>query len=209
MTKLYLIRHGETEWNAERRMQGHADSPLSANGKQQAQWLAEALEEVPFDVICASSSGRTLQTAAIVKGSRELSVIVSDQWREMNLGAWEGRISSEIEQLEPELYDAFWNEPEQYMPRRGETYADLQRRVLPALEQLVEEHAGKTICLISHTVTLKVIMAHMENRALANLWKPPYFHPTCLSVVEWKEERPHIVLHADTSHFREGEPLGR
>lgn len=203
MTKLYLIRHGETMWNVERRMQGHLDSPLSTLGEQQASWLSHALKDVHFDVLCASSSGRTLQTANIVKGSRELTIHASDEWKEMNLGAWEGRISAEIEDLDPDNFHAFWNAPDLYRPTQGESYADLQARVIPAIGQLLEEHAGKTIGLISHTVTLKIIMAYFERRALADLWNPPYFHPTCLSLVEMMDNEPHIRLHGDTSHFQE------
>ncbi|MEW9698852.1 histidine phosphatase family protein [Paenibacillus sp. SI8] len=208
MTKLYLIRHGETEWNVEHRMQGHADSPLSPLGRMQAVWLADSLGAVPFDVICASSSGRALETAHIVKGRRELVIQPSDHWREMNLGAWEGRIAEEIKQEEAERFHAFWNHPHLYKPQIGESYADLQARVLPELQRLLDDHRGKTIALVSHTVTLKVIMAHFEQRALAQLWNPPYFHPTCLSLVEWNAGNPRIVLHGDTSHFQEEDAFG-
>ncbi|MBP1961816.1 histidine phosphatase family protein [Paenibacillus aceris] len=203
MTKLYLIRHGETVWNVERRMQGHMDSPLSSLGEQQALWLSYALKEVPFEALYASSSGRTLQTATIIKGDRDIAIQASDDWREMNLGAWEGRISDEIEALEPDSFHAFWRNPEQYRPVQGESYPDLQARVLPALERMLAVHEGQTIALVSHTVTLKVIMAYFEKRALAELWNPPYFHPTCLSVVEMVNKEPHIRLHADTSHFED------
>ncbi|NEW06446.1 histidine phosphatase family protein [Paenibacillus sp. SYP-B3998] len=208
MTKLYLIRHGETEWNVEHRMQGHADSPLSQLGSMQAYWLAEALDEVQFDVIHTSSSGRTLQTANIIKGRRELQIQSSDHWREMNLGEWEGRIAEAIKQEDQVNFHAFWNEPHRYKPLAGESFEDLQARVLPALNQLLAENVGQTIALISHTVTLKVIMAHFEQRPLEELWHPPYFHPTCLSLVEWREGSPQIVLHADTSHFQDEDAFG-
>lgn len=203
MTKLYLIRHGETLWNVERRMQGHMDSPLSALGEQQALWLSYALKDVSFEAMYASTSGRTLQTAQIIKGDRDLVIQSSDEWREMNLGDWEGRISDDIEQLDPDNFHAFWHNPEAYRPARGESYADLQARVTLALEQLLAAHEGQTIALVSHTVTLKVIMAYFEMRGLAQLWNPPYFHPTCLSIVEIVNNEPHIRLHADTSHFED------
>ncbi|MEC0228356.1 histidine phosphatase family protein [Paenibacillus alba] len=203
MTRLYLIRHGETQWNEERRMQGHLDSPLTAKGQQQATWLSNALQDVHFDRLCASSSGRALQTATIVKGTRDMDIHTSDDWREMNLGSWEGRISSEIEELDPDNFHAFWHAPQMYKTSKGESFEDLQRRVIPAIERLVEEHAGQTIALVSHSVTLKIIMAYLEQKSLAELWNPPYFHPTCLSVVEFKDSKPHIQLHADTSHFPE------
>ncbi|UKS28981.1 histidine phosphatase family protein [Paenibacillus sp. HWE-109] len=202
MTKLYLIRHGETLWNVERRMQGHLDSPLSALGEQQAAWLSQALSDIEFDVVCASSSGRTRQTAEIIKGSRDLQIHVSDDWKEMNLGAWEGRISAEIEELEPDNFHAFWHAPQLYKSAHGESYEDLRDRVIPALTQLINEHAGKTIALISHTVTLKMMMAYLERRTLAELWNPPYFHPTCLSIVEFIDQEPNIRLHGDTSHYQ-------
>lgn len=207
-TRLYLIRHGETEWNLQGRLQGHADSPLSQLGRQQAQWLAESLQDVRFDVLLSSSSGRTMETARIVRGLREQPIQAADIWREMHLGAWEGRLAEEIKLEQPESFGAFWSRQHEYKPDSGESYEALQERVLPALERLLEEHAGNTIGLFSHTVTLKIIMAHIEQRPLAELWNPPYFYPTCLSLVEWKEGRPRIVLHGDTSHFQNGEADG-
>ncbi|MDD9267794.1 histidine phosphatase family protein [Paenibacillus sp. GCM10023248] len=204
MTKLYLIRHGETEWNIERRLQGHMDSPLTSLGEQQAVWLSYALKDIRFDALHASSSGRALHTAHIIKGGRDLPVQASDDWREMHLGAWEGRISDEFEAEEPDNFHAFWRSPELYMAAQGgETYAGLQARVLPALQRLLAAHEGQTIALVSHTVTLKVIMAYFEGRALADLWNPPYYHPTCLSLVEMERNEPRIRLHADISHIQD------
>ena len=176
-----------------------------ANGKKQAAWLAEALSDANFDVFVSSSSGRTLQTAHIIKGQRELEIQSSDHWREIDLGAGEGRITEEIQLEDKDNFHAFWKEPHRYQPASGESYEALRDRVLPALQQLLEEHAGKTIVLVSHTVTLKIIMAHFEQRPLAELWNPPYFQPTCLSLVEWEEGIPRIMLHGDISHFQDEE----
>ncbi|GCE23475.1 histidine phosphatase family protein [Dictyobacter kobayashii] len=202
-TILYITRHGQTQWNAEHRMQGHADAPLTDMGVRQATWLHDALLTVDFAAIYASSSMRAYRTAEIVRGSRNQSVIASEDLKEIGLGTWEGHLTTELEQQEPDEFFAFWNAPQLYQAHNGgETFAQVRQRVLPKVEELVNLHTGQTILLVTHAVTLKTILNDFGQRPLTHFWDPPVIHPTSLSKVVIEDGVPTIELYADVSHYQ-------
>ncbi|WP_168118828.1 histidine phosphatase family protein [Paenibacillus sp. HB172176] len=202
-TTIYLVRHGQTEWNVEHRFQGHQDSPLTENGIIQAKWLGEALANERLHVICASSSPRAVMTAELIGEGRGLTVQACDAFMELGLGEWEGMNQEEAKELYPQPFDQFWNDPESFGVQGGESFAEAFDRARNALLQLAEEHAGKTVLIVTHTVIVKLLMAYFENRPLRDLWKPPYIHPTCLSKIELYEDGHAILLHGDISHYQE------
>lgn len=201
-TTLYIARHGQTEWNVEKRMQGQQDSPLTMLGKQQAQWLGEALASVNVDVIYASSSGRTVMTAKYLRGNKDVPIVQKDEFREMSLGNWEGKFIKDIEQKESKAYKTFWERPDLYQTDSGETFHDVYHRAVPEVRRILKTHANQSILIVTHTVTLKLIMAYFEGRPLANLWDPPYIHPACLCKIEVSGEEWKILLHGDISHYQ-------
>jgi probable phosphoglycerate mutase len=120
------------------------------------------------------------------------------------MGSWEGKTQQELRQKHAAAYTAFWETPHEYQPENGgESFHDVQSRVVPLIDALLTKHQGKTILIVTHTVTLKTIMSHFEKRSLAQLWRPPYIHPTALCKVVVEDRRPSIELHGDTSHYQE------
>lgn len=203
VTTIFVVRHGQTEWNVEHKLQGHQDSPLTALGVKQAEWLAEALEDVPIDHIYASSSDRALKTAQIVKGARTLPVIASNAFKEISLGVWEGKTQDEAKQLFPEQFEYFWNDPDRFAVPGSETFQAVSQRAIDELNQLIDKHRGETILIVTHTVVVKLIMAHFEQRRMEDLWQLPYIYPACLCKIELRGDKPHIVLHGDIAHYKE------
>ncbi|MBB6218841.1 putative phosphoglycerate mutase [Anaerosolibacter carboniphilus] len=202
MTKLYITRHGQTQWNIEKRLQGHLDSPLTEVGAQQAAWLGEALSSVDFDAVYASSSPRALRTAEIICSGRNFEVQPNDLLREIHVGEWEGRLTSELETLYPEEFENFFHRPHLYRPMSGESYFDTGKRVIAGIEEIIEKHPDENVLIVTHAVALKLIMAHFEDRPMEKLWDPPYMHPTNLNVVEIKNNVTNILLHGDISHYK-------
>jgi len=202
-TTIYITRHGQTEWNVEKKLQGHQDSPLTELGVKQAQWLGEALEQVPIDYIYSSSSPRALLTAELIRQNRPIAIKASDELREINLGLWEGQRQDVLKETEAEQFGYFWNDPDRFGVEQSETFQEVSERAVSKLMEIAAEHEGSRILLVTHTVVVKLLMAHFEGRAMKNLWELPYIHPTCLSKVEMSHEGSTIVLHGDISHYKE------
>lgn len=202
-TTIYLTRHGQTEWNVQNRMQGHKDSSLTPLGVMQAEWLNRGLLNTELDAVYSSSSPRALRTAEIVRGERSVPLTACDEFKEIGMGVWEGRESSEIQLQDPEQHRYFWENPESFAVQGSETFAEVQTRALNKLLEITRQHEGQTVLIVTHTVVIKVLMAHFEPRAMEKLWNLPYIYPTCLCRIDFKDGVPEIVLHGDTSHYVE------
>jgi len=200
MGKLYIVRHGETQWNLEGRIQGHKDSPLTELGIKQAKWLAEELREIKFDSIYSSSLMRAHRTAEIIRNNNELNIIKLDELKEINLGLWEGMLSSEIEELYFEEFKNFWYYPHLYKTNSGESYYDFKDRVIPAIEKILADLGDKNVLIITHTVVLKIILIYLENQSIEKLWEPPYIHPTSLTIIEYNDDKLAVSIKGDISH---------
>ena len=134
MTRLLLVRHGETDWNAEGRLQGHTDRPLSDYGRRQAQALAEELADEPLDALYASDLARARETAEIVGARLGLPVVLEPDLREKNWGTWEGLTPTERAEVE----------------FVGESTEQHEERTLGALRRIAERHPGGRILVVTH-----------------------------------------------------------
>lgn len=185
MTRLHLIRHGESNWNAEGRIQGQAESVLTDLGRQQAQQLSAALQAHTITKVYCSSSVRTRQTAAILFAEVADAIAYLDELREIKLDPWEGRLYAEIEALHPELLHRFRNLPEQFELEGAETFAELQARGLTALTAIVAACPGQDVAIVSHGALIRAVLCHYESRPLSALWEPPRMHNCAHSIVEF------------------------
>ncbi|SFC88699.1 histidine phosphatase family protein [Clostridium uliginosum] len=202
-TIIYLVRHGQTEWNLEKRMQGHKNSPLTNLGITQANGLYNKLFEETIDVIYSSESKRACDTAEIIKGNRIIPIIVNKELREINMGDWEGMKQSDIISKYPEIWNHFWNDPLLYTPTGlGESYQKLQDRVIPEVKNIINSNQGKTIIIVTHRITLKVIMAHFNNQEIQNIWDTADIEPASLCKICIENGISKILLFGDTSHYK-------
>lgn len=197
---LYIARHGQTMWNQEKRMQGHQDSALTDLGKGQAKKLRDSLKETKWEAIYASPLQRALATANIIRGKQAVPIICQDDLREMCFGDWEGKLHQEIAKQEPQKYEDFWMSPDLYVTSSGESFFEVEKRVLKALRKIMEQHQTGNVLIVTHTVVVKLLMAYFEQRPLGALWNPPTIEPTALCQVEIKKDQTTILLHGDTSH---------
>lgn len=202
-TLLYIVRHGQTEWNVEERFQGHHDSPLTELGRNQAIWLGETLVNDPIDIIFSSSSKRTRHTAELIRRNRDIGIVESDELKEIHLGIWEGRRKQEIERDDPSNMDRFFRDPERFSVDGAESFRQVRERALSQLNIIMQEHVGKSVLIVTHTVVVKLLLAYFGNRPMERLWQEPYIHPACLSKVMIGKDEHEIVLQGDTSHYRD------
>jgi broad specificity phosphatase PhoE len=157
VTTLLLARHGETDWNSERRWQGHADQPLNERGRDQARELAEELAVRQIDAIYASDLRRARETAEIIAARIGLPVRVEQDLREVDVGEWSGLVHTEIETRYPEGFRRWqqglhgWDE--------GETYDAMGARVVAALFVIAARHPAETVLVVSHGGAIRASQA--------------------------------------------------
>ena len=150
MATLLLVRHGETDWNADGRLQGHTDRPLSDFGRSQAGQLAEELAEEKLDAIYASDLSRARETAEIVGARLGLAVVLDPDLREKDWGTWEGLTAVERERVE----------------FAGESTEAHKDRVLSALKRIAERHPGGRVVVVTHGGSMRRVQTAALGMAL-------------------------------------------
>ncbi len=160
--RLYLIRHGETEWNSERRAQGQSDIPLNKKGIELAEVTAEALKDVPFDYCVTSPLKRARKTAEIMVGDRDIPIIEEPRIKEICFGEAEGkRIGSEFHEVDPAMLKLIHMDPWNYpgFPN-GESIEDVVKRATEVREELTAdpENKDKTILVSMHGCVLRAFL---------------------------------------------------
>lgn len=167
-TRICFVRHGETNWNAERRMQGHIDIPLNANGISQAERLANALIRVKhsFDVIYSSDLERALHTANAVARALSLDVQITPRLRERNVGKLQGLLLSEAPVLLPEIWQRHIARELDHDLGGGESIRTFHQRMQNILELFLNEHRGQSVLAVSHGGSLDMIYRIVTQQAL-------------------------------------------
>jgi broad specificity phosphatase PhoE len=160
MTELLLVRHGETDWNRDRRFQGHADPPLNDKGREQANALAQELAAEGIELVYTSDLARARETAEIVGARLGANVLLLRELREIDVGEWQGLTWPEIERRYPEGVRS-WHE-RGHGWESGETYDELGERVVAALRCIAAEHPEQRVLVVGHGGTIRATRAFIE-----------------------------------------------
>ena len=189
MNELYVLRHGETEWNTQRRYQGQLDSPLTERGRDKIREQRQRLEGVDFKRIHCSPLGRCRQTLEIL-GCPAEKVRFDDRLMEFGLGVLQGKTHDQVAPRHQAQQKMFWERPDQFDLEGAETFAALEERVSSLLEEV---RSGRgPLLLISHTVIIKMIFKILEDRPLSHLWQDPHLFPG--SLIRFRKEGNRFVL---------------
>ena len=201
-TRIIAIRHGETAWNVDTRIQGHLDIPLSANGRWQAERLAEALRDEPIKAIYASDLTRAWETAQYVGQVHSLPVIKEIGLRERDFGDFEGKTFAEIEMLLPEQSMRWRKRDPDFYPAGGESLVTLRARVMEAAERLAAQHPGEQIALVGHGGVMDVLYraATRLDIQAPRTWT---LGNAAINRLLWTPEGFTLVGWADTQHLDE------
>ena len=159
-TEIILIRHGETEWNSQKRMQGHSNSDLSSVGQAQIQALGQWMKNVPFDHIYSSDSLRAKQTAEAITQFSGHELQFDQRLREKNLGVFEGLTSEEARERHPEVFRLFKTAGSKYVIDEGESTQQLQDRALEIVNEIRIKHPEERVLLVTHGGFIRVVMKH-------------------------------------------------
>ncbi|MGH8746969.1 MAG: histidine phosphatase family protein [Burkholderiales bacterium] len=167
-TRFCLVRHGETAWNAEGRVQGQLDVPLSEVGRAQARAVATALAGERFDAIYASDLIRVRQTAAPAAERLGLPVALDAALRERHYGMFERLTYAEVRERYPDEYARFRDKDPDFDFVSGEALKAFERRALACIGALVEGHAGRSLLVFTHGGVLEMIYRHATGRGLSS-----------------------------------------
>ena len=200
MGSIYIVRHGETMWNAEGRIQGHTDVELTERGKEQARATARRLAEIRFDAAYSSDMSRTRDTALIILGGRETPLHSVPELREYNKGVFEGLTPEEYRQRQPDLYQAsLVNDPD-FAPPGGETIRQCQARLAGFVSTLRDKHPDEDVLVVGHGGSLRSGIAALLDLPLEANWKFVMYN-CALSVIRIYPNNAVMHLYNDTSHL--------
>ena len=203
-THICFIRHGETTWNAERRMQGHIDIPLNTTGMGQAKRLANALTQTKysFDAIYSSDLERALHTANAVANALSLAVQTTPQLRERNVGQLQGLLLSEAPVLLPEIWQSHIARELDHDLGGGESIRAFHQRMQGVLELFLRQHRGQSILAVSHGGSLDMIYRIVTQQAL-DAERVAVVPNTSLNWITHDGSTWSVECWADTSHLSE------
>jgi broad specificity phosphatase PhoE len=168
--RLVLVRHAETDWNRERRYQGHRDTSLSDTGRAQAEAAGRLLAGERIEAVWSSPLRRARETAAAIAAPQGLAVHVEDAFGEMRFGEWEGLTVEEVRARFPTLYQAWLETPHLVALPGAETLDEVRARALRGLEGLRAAHDGRTVCLVTHGVTSRILILEALGLGLDRIW---------------------------------------
>ncbi len=170
MLRLFLIRHGETEWNRQKRLQGHSNIKLSSKGLRQAKNLVAHFPFPHVDAIYSSDLARAVETASIIADKLDLSVKKMTDLREMNYGDWEGRRIDELATESSREFGRFFTDPERCQPPRGETFLECQARLMIGIRYIIAEHENQNVVVVSHGAAIRLIIGAALDMPIHRLW---------------------------------------
>ena len=199
--KIYLTRHGQTQFNLQERMQGHIDAELNDEGIKQAKALAERIKNDSIDHIFSSPLVRAHKTALLINEHHNIPLTLDDRLKEMGFGTWEGQVIQEIKDTYKKEAHAFWKAPETYEPIDGESFENVQSRISLFLEELVKEHSGETVLIVCHGMLIRNMLSLLRREDTSTVWKHPRIYQTCLTIVDYDGEQSEFEMLADASHY--------
>ena len=172
MTEFWLIRHGQTDWNLTGRWQGQSENApgLNNTGRAQALAILDLLPNAKFSAIYSSDLLRARQTAELIADPLGLTIIFEPRLREMNLGIWEGMLSSDIEAQYPHELAERARDPFHTRAPQGESPSDMTPRVISVVDEIAKERADKPAIIVSHGVALAIIICHARGISLNNTY---------------------------------------
>ena len=206
VTRILAIRHGETTWNAEKRIQGQLDTPLSPLGQWQAEQAGLSLAGEHFDAIYASDLQRAAHTAQAIATHHDMSVVTHSGLRERHFGSFEGMTWLEIQQQWPDQSLSWQHRDQWFTPGNGESLVALRERVLSTLNELAAKHLGQHIVLAAHGGVMDVLYraANGVDISAPRTWE---LGNTAINRLLWSEEGLTLLHWGDLRHLDGERPL--
>ncbi len=200
MTRVILVRHGQTEWNRVERFRGRVDLALNQTGLAQARALAERLADWPIAAIYSSPLRRAVQTAQPVAERLGLTVQLLPGIVDINYGDWQAKTPAQVAEAYPDLYRRWLEEPHLVRFPNGESLDEVRDRAMAALREVVARHDGQAILLVAHQVVNRVLVCAMLGLDNSHFWRIRQDNG-CINVFDHQDGLFTAVLINDTCHL--------
>lgn len=202
MNRLYLVRHGESEWNILNKVQGQSDVNLTKKGIEQAKKIGERLIHEKIDMIFSSDLKRAFDTAKIIGKLLNLEVKSLEELREIRFGIWEGLTTKEIKDKYLNEHIVWMTEPHKLILPEAERLIDLQERLLGVVNSYIKKNENKNILIVSHGTSIKALILGILGIDLS-FYNKLSIGNTGLSILEYRDYSPVLRVLNDTSHLKE------
>lgn len=200
MIKLYLIRHGETEWNKVKRFQGWTDIELSDIGKRQALLLGERFKNIAVDEIFSSPLKRAYNTAYEIARHKNIEIVTNEHFKEINFGQWEGMTAKEITEMYGEQFSKFALDPEnESFPGEG-SFEMVTRRVALGLEEILKDKEDKNIVVVSHGGVVRLMVKYLMGFE-GEFYNKTWVDNTSITLIEMRKRGNLLRTFNDRAHL--------
>ena len=200
-TTIYLIRHGETEANRNRIMQGWMDTKLSETGIRQAAALSDRLADTALHALYSSDLTRAVMTAEAIAASHTLPLRTDARLREIDTGAWTGCSWREIAEKDRERTDLFLSLSPEWCAPGGESFEDIRTRMRGALTEIAAQHPGQSVAVVSHGAAIRQALAMYRGLSVPESAQIPLGANTALSILQFDGDTVQVLLESDSSHL--------
>jgi len=170
MTRLIIVRHGQTDWSNTKRIQGEVDVPLNDDGVKEAKTVASQLVSEKIDNVFSSQLSRCYTTADEIARHHNLKVKRLKELNELNQGLWQGLLLREVKKRYKKQYSLWKQDPTLVQPPKGESIKDAYDRVITLIHKLIDKYADSVICIVTHEIITGLIMCHYKELDLKDMW---------------------------------------
>lgn len=194
--KLYFVRHGETDWNKARKIQGQVDIPLNAFGRHLAVETGKGLKEIPFDLCISSPLSRARETGELILAGRDVPIVTDERIIEMAFGEWEGGCCARDGWNLPDEFHNFFDAPDKYRaPKGGEDFAAIKKRTGEFLEEIYkrEDLKEKNVLITTHGAALCALLNNIKKKPLSEFWGGGVHKNCAVTEVEVTDGVPKIL----------------
>ena len=201
MTTIYLIRHGQTDWNKKKIFRGRADVPLNEHGRKEAEALAQYLKDVRPTACYSSPLSRARETAEIALRPRSLTIVPDEGIIDIDYGKWQGVSDADVRKHYSETHRRWHATPQRVKFPNGESLAMVRRRAMASLDRIRSNHPEGIVYVVAHRVVTKVIMCAVLGLANAAFWK--IRQDNCAyNIIELTDKGAVVVVMNETCHMR-------
>lgn len=208
-TTLILVRHGESHWNAEGRVQGHTDSPLTPRGRTEMQRVAERLAAKDIAAVYSSDAGRARQGAELIAAPHRLTLNIRQDLRERCYGLLEAKTVEEAARHDTGWLQAWRQDPQRLAPPEGETQPEMSQRVIAALREIAAAHPGRAVVVATHGGPIKSAVFHLLHIPLSS-WDLTWIANGSITILRGTPDLMRVAAFNDTAHLdQESAPAHR